>query len=178
MTIAIVDLTTGQFKHTTNKPVVEIDGINRRTDSEDRKQYGIFDFIPASGETPAGKKPQGMTFSVDLDAGVVTETFIYVDMTPDEIKQATNGPLDAQIVALEAQNLYNRGSRTIDLSAMEKEAARQLYGYEIVDGVVRDKQLTPEQTTEIQAALYAGNPGYKRVKDLDDQIAALRAQRI
>lgn len=162
MTIAIVDLATGQFKHTTNMPVVEIDGINRRTDSEDRKQYGIFDFIPASGEAPAGKKAQGSTFAVDLAAGTVTETFLYVDMTQEEIKQATNGPLDAQIEALERHQLLPRITRDMHrMVTLQAAAAQGITEADLLD--------------ENHAAF---SPGYKRFYDFDAQIAALRAQRV
>jgi hypothetical protein len=61
----------------------------------------------------------------------------------------------SQIDALERATLLSRPVRDVLLALMEEKAA--------------SLGLTPAQLRQV-------NPGYRRVKDLDDQIAALRAQ--
>lgn len=162
MTIAIVK--DGEFRHTTNAPVVNIDGINRRTDGPllARKTLGMYDFIPARLDPPVGKKALGTTFLVDHDAGTVTERFIYIDMTQAEIKDATNTPLDQQIDALERQQLLPRITR--DMHKMATLKAAEELG-------ITEAQLLDEHSPHY-------SPGYARFHAFDSQIAALRAQRI
>lgn len=69
-------------------------------------------------------------------------------------KPAEPVPPAAQIDALERHHMLPRPVRDVMLGLMEKEAAAL--------------GLTPEQ-------LRLANPGYRRVKELDEQIAALRA---
>lgn len=63
-------------------------------------------------------------------------------------------PVD-QIAALEAESMLPRVAREFMLAGIELEASRNV----------------PPITTE---QLYAANIGYKKLKDLDDEIAALR----
>lgn len=73
---------------------------------------------------------------------------------PDAADSVEPGPAD-QIAALEAASMLPRVAREFMLDGIELEGARQV------------PPITPEQ-------LYAANIGYKRLKDLDDEIAALR----
>lgn len=85
------------------------------------------------------------------------------DCGPDETWQADQppmvsfepGPID-QIAALETASMLPRVAREFMLAGLELEGARHV------------PPITPEQ-------LYAANIGYKKLRDLDDQIAALRA---
>lgn len=72
-------------------------------------------------------------------------------------KDLHNADIDAQIDTLERGALLPRGVREFILPSMVK--------------IGTDLGLTEEQ-------LYAQQPGYKRLKDFDDQIKALRAQRL
>ena len=65
------------------------------------------------------------------------------------------GPIE-QIAALETASMLPRVAREFMLAGLELEGARHV------------PPITPEQ-------LYAANIGYKKLRDLDDQIAALRA---
>lgn len=65
-----------------------------------------------------------------------------------------------QIAAIEYATIMNRAAREALLSLTEKEEMRAL---------------SVDQATA-QAGLYAGNVGYRKVKDIDNQVAALRAQ--
>ena len=76
-------------------------------------------------------------------------------MTPTTVQQVGQSPSPAsQIEALERQYMLPRPVRDVLLPLMEAKAAE--LGY------------TPAQ-------LRIANPGYRRVKELDEQIAALRA---
>lgn len=65
-----------------------------------------------------------------------------------------------QIDKIERDTMMNRAAREALLLLIEREAMRE-FGVDLPTA---------------QAGLYAGNPAYKRVKDIDNQIAALRAQ--
>lgn len=67
-----------------------------------------------------------------------------------------------QIEALERLHQAPGWSRAAWLGLFEREAVE----------VGAGQGLTPEQSI---AALRAGNPGYRKIKELDEQIAALRA---
>lgn len=74
---------------------------------------------------------------------------------PDPVQAVKN-----QITAIERDTMMNRASREGLLLLIEKEAMREFS----VDWPTA------------QAGLYAGNLAYRKVKDVDNQIAALRAQ--
>lgn len=74
---------------------------------------------------------------------------------PADADAFEHGPLD-QIAALETASMLPRVAREFMLAGLELEGARHV------------PPITPEQ-------LYAANIGYKKLRDLDDQIAALRA---
>lgn len=162
MTIAIVDLATGQFLHTKQNgiPVRDSNGVLRPYTVD--KAEGWYEFISASNQPPAGQKAQGTTFSVDHDNGTVTESFIYVDMTPEEIKNSINGPIDAQIEALERQVLLPRITRDMHKMVTLQAAA----GLGITEAELLDEN-SPHYS-----------PGYAKFRLFDDQLAALRAQRV
>lgn len=65
-----------------------------------------------------------------------------------------------QIDAIERSTMMNRAAREALLLLIEREAIREF-------GVT--------DLATVQAGLYAGNPAYRRVKDIDNQIVALRA---
>lgn len=65
-------------------------------------------------------------------------------------------PLD-QITAIESSTMIPRVTREFMIAAMELEGSR----------------MTPLMTPE---ALYAANIGYRRLRDMDEQIVALRAE--
>ena len=75
---------------------------------------------------------------------------------PDAADSNEPGPRD-QILALEAASMLPRVAREFMLGAIELEGARQA------------PPITAEQ-------LYADNIGYRKLKDLDSQIAVLRGQ--
>lgn len=78
-------------------------------------------------------------------------------MTPEEVAAFSPAPEPTpqeRIDALERETMLPRPVRDFMLIAMEVEAAKQ--------------GITPEQ-------LRLANPGYRKVKELDEQIAALRA---
>lgn len=103
-----------------------------------------------------------MIVTVNVQTGEVTQRAL----TPEEISalpvpQPTVQDYAAQIEALEREHQLPRPVRDFMLGSMELAAVEQ--------GATQG--LTPEQSI---AALRAGNPGYRRVKELDEQIAALR----
>jgi hypothetical protein len=67
-----------------------------------------------------------------------------------------------QIEALEREHMMPRATREFMLTFMETTAIQQGAG----------QGLTPEQSLTV---LRAGNSGYRKVKELDEQIDALRA---
>jgi len=157
MTIAIVK--DGQFLHTTNEPYIRTeDGFLRPAKVD--KELGFYEFIPARNEATPTQKAQGTVFSVG--DGTVTETFLYIEKSAEEIKAETNSALDAQIDALERQQLLPRITRDMHRMVTLKEAAAQ---------GITEAQLLDENDP-------AFSPGYKRFYDFDAIIAALRAQRI
>lgn len=80
---------------------------------------------------------------------------IAVDAPPETPEQAI-ARLKAEIKEIEVRDLMNRRAREAFIVQAEAIAAEQ-FG------------MTPEQ-------LYLANPGYKGAKDIDNQIAQLRAQ--
>jgi len=105
------------------------------------------------------KHPSGQVFAYDTLAE--REQFgaaELVAMSDAEVAELTAPPAGpspaAQIDALERLHMLPRPVRDVMLGLMEKEAAAL--------------GLTPTQLREV-------NPGYRRVKELDEQIAALRA---
>ena len=164
MTIAIVK--DGLFKHTTNEPIIKLDEFNildtRKMTREERVALGWFDFVPARDESLPGQKAQGTTFSVDAEAGTVTESFLYVDMTAEEIKDATNNPLDQQIDGLERREMLPRWVRD------ELRTAR--IARAVAAGLTEDNLLDKDHV--------GFDPGYKKFKKIHDDIATLRGQRV
>jgi len=75
---------------------------------------------------------------------------------PEDPKIAHNALIDAQIDGIERATLLSRGVREFILPSMLK--------------IGQDLGLTAQQ-------LYDQQPGYRRLKDLDEQIKALRALR-
>lgn len=117
--IAIIDRATGKLSHvwtpTDENSTVEINGINHRFDEPlaERKLLGLYDFQPVGLlDCPPGKKLQGPIYMEDHAAGVVVESFLIVDMTEQEIKDANNSPILAQIAALEQDALEKGLLRT------------------------------------------------------------------
>lgn len=84
----------------------------------------------------------------------VIASFVVPVESPND---AINAQIDAQITALEQGQLLPRGTREFTLYCMVRDAQRDL-------------GLTEPQ-------LYAAQVGYRRLKDFDAQIKALRAQR-
>jgi len=75
---------------------------------------------------------------------------------PELVDAQGPGPL-AQIAALESATMIPRVTREFMIAAMELEGSR----------------MTPPVTPE---ALYLANIGYRRLRDMDEQIATLRAE--
>ena len=104
------------------------------------------------------KDAQNNVFAYEADGS--QDAFILdglTAITSEEASALTAPPAAspaAQIDALERQHMLPRPVRDVMLGLMEKEAAAV--------------GLTPAQ-------LRVANPGYRRVKELDEQIAALRA---
>ena len=98
---------------------------------------------------------------------VATGSVIVRPLTSEEIAAlpapAPPPPPDylAQIDALEREHQAPGWSRAAWLGLFEREAVEAGAG----------QGLTPEQSI---AVLRAGNPGYRKIKELDEQIAALR----
>lgn len=97
-----------------------------------------------------------MIVTVDVQTGEVSTR----PLTQEELDAIANAPQPvfdpaAEIERLERETLLPRPVREVLLALMVKEAAA----------------IGVDEPT-----LYAANPGYRRVKDLDSQIAALRAQ--
>lgn len=114
---------------------------------------GVF-LLPASAvEAEAPTPPDGHRARWDGEAWSYEE--LPKPLAPPQSPEP--GPLTpaAQIAALESQHLLPRATREFMLLTMEHMAAQQ--------------GITPQ-------ALYVANPGYRKVKDLDNQINALREQ--
>lgn len=169
MTIVIVNPATGEFIRTepSAETVVGFDGLNHRLDEpvDDLRAAGIYAFSPDERQPPYGKRESGATFNVDQINGVVTELFIYVDMTPDEIKAETNAEIDAQLLAKERQAIETGALRTV---------------LEVVQGVLlKDAQaagLTEAQLLDKKGAAYS--PAYARLHANSVERDALRAKRL
>jgi hypothetical protein len=88
-----------------------------------------------------------------------------VPITPEEAEALRPQPVpptpQQQIDTIERDTMMNRAAREALLLLIEREAMRE-FGVTDINAV--------------RAALYAGNPAYKRVKDIDNQIVALRAK--
>lgn len=80
----------------------------------------------------------------------------------DAIEPILPSPAE-QIEALEREHMMPRATREFMLTFMETNAIQQ----------GGEQGLTPEQSI---SALRVGNSGYRKVKELDEQISALRAQ--
>lgn len=95
-----------------------------------------------------------------------------VEMTQAEIDAHINPPgsqqlrIQAQIDAIERETLMNRALREFMLEQTVRETARD---YNLDLSVPGNREL-------VQNGLYAGNVAYRKIKDVDNQIAALRAQ--
>lgn len=172
MTIAIVK--NGVFLHTTNEPYIRTeDGYMRP--AVVNKDLGFYEFIPARNEASPTQKAQGTTFAVG--DGVVTETYLYVDKTQEEIKNETNSKLDAQIVSSERQALETGLVRTLveDLMNRALDQAGLLLGMTL--------PLSGVQKESIEAMLldeqgqYFSKP-YAKIHANAAERAALRTQRI
>lgn len=83
--------------------------------------------------------------------------------TPQAVELPPAPSAHEQIEALERQHMLPRATRDFMLTFMEATAIQQGAG----------QGLTAPQAI---AALRAGNSGYRKVKELDEQIAALRGQ--
>jgi hypothetical protein len=159
MTIAIVK--DGQFLHTTNEPYLrDSQGTLRKVEKDIAE--GWYEFIPARNEAPEGKKPQGTTFVVDTQAGTVTESFVYVDLTAEEIKNLNNAPLLAQIDNLEKNALLPRVTREFMKVAYLYTAAQQ--------GITEAQLLDPQSP--------AYSVAFEKLTAFDSSIAVLRAKLI
>lgn len=111
------------------------------------KEFGFYEFIADPMAAPKGKKKQSVSHVIDDGAGTVTETIMYVDMTPEEIKRATNEPIDALILASEKQALEAGLIRTLieDLMNRALDQAGELLGMTL--------PLSAEQRASIEAQL-------------------------
>ena len=98
-----------------------------------------------------------MIISIDVISGSITKR----ELTDEEMAAIANSqpptPISPsqEIERLERETMLARPARDVLLALMVKEAS----------------SLGIDEPT-----LYAANPGYRRVKDLDTQIAALRAK--
>lgn len=91
--------------------------------------------------------------SVNVQTGEITER----EMTPDEVAAIPPPPprnVTSEIDAIERQHMMPRAQREFMLGMMVQLATQQ--------GVSEPQ-------------LYAANPGYRKVKDLDEQIKTLRS---
>lgn len=104
-----------------------------------------------------------MTVSVvNLQTGEVSQR----ELTPEEVAANPPSPPPTpaqQIAELERQSGAPKWMRALAIGLMEKEA--------IAQGAAQG--LTAVQSV---AVLRAGNPGYRRLKEIDEQITALEAQ--
>lgn len=157
MTIAIVK--DGQFLHTKPEEMVRDSNGVMRMRCVDISE-GWYEFIPARNEASPTQKAQGTVFTVGN--GTVTESFLYVDKTVEEIKTETNSKLDAQIDSLERQQLLPRITRDMHVMVtLQAATAQGLTEANLLD------ELHP-----------AYSPGYARFKAFDSEVASLRSQRI
>lgn len=171
MTIAIVK--NGVFLHTTNEPKIMVNGQWEL--AEVRPEIGFYEFIPARNEATPTQKAQGTTFAVG--DGVVTETYLYVDKTAEEIKTETNSKLDAKILSSERQALETGLVRTLveDLMNRALDQAGLLLGMTL--------PLSGQQKESIEAMLldeagpYFSKP-YAKIHANAAERAALRVQRV
>lgn len=100
--------------------------------------------------------------TVDLATGEVTQR----EMTPEEVAALPPPPPPPtpaeQIAELERQSGAPKWMRALALGLMEKEAVTQ--------GAAQGLN-----ATQSIALLRAGNPGYRRLKEIEEQIAVLEA---
>ena len=108
ITKAIVE--NGVMVRRTLEEVVNINGINYRTDDPDAKAVGVYEYWYDESNPPAGKKRTGVFLSIDAVAGTVTETAVFDSLSIRE-----------QIAALEATQTPRRvregGQWMVDLEA-------------------------------------------------------------
>jgi hypothetical protein len=121
----------GSVIRTTNENSFEWNGFSYSNASllsrEDRMAAGIYDFVTAQGTPPEGMKAQGT--SVVVGDGVVTESYVYVDTTPEELNVEHNLDIQSRIDAIEASCTPPRRVREAILSVegktwMEDKEAR------------------------------------------------------
>jgi hypothetical protein len=79
ITKAIVE--NGVMVRRTLDEVVNIGGINYRTDDPDAKAVGVYEYWYEEPSIPAGKKVGVPNRVIDAVAGTVTDTPTYIDMT-------------------------------------------------------------------------------------------------
>lgn len=91
---------------------------------------------------------------VKNEAGQWVQQWQVVDWTPERIRKDAQ----MQIDALERESLMNRRVRELSLRSMEEDAA----------------SIAMAQNISVEQAL-ANMPAYAKFKNIDDQIAALRA---
>jgi hypothetical protein len=157
MTIAIV--INGVFQRTSNEEVLEgSDGLNHRFDEplDLRKPAGLYDYIPVTADTPAGKRIDQVSYTVDTAAGTVTEVRTY----RDETAQEHNAPILTEIAEQERQQMLPRVLRDLAKKSLAEDAA--------ANNISLD-QLYAMAAQGVPAAV-----AYKKFKDFDDHIAALR----
>lgn len=145
-----------------DETVVGLDLLNHRLDEPkcDLIAAGIYELIQPECRPPAGMKVKESVYVID--DGFVTESHIYVDMTPEEIRHATNCPLDAQIDALERQSILPRIVR----DNLRQQALREASAL----GLTEANLLDPAHP--------ACSPGYMKFMALHNEIADLRKRRI
>jgi hypothetical protein len=85
-------------------------------------------------------------------------------LTEEQIKEGAEIQIQSQIDELERNAMENRGSRELHLREMEREAAAEAAAASTPDAPVTADQVLAQV------------PYYVKLKALDDQISALRAQ--
>lgn len=82
--------------------------------------------------------------------------------------------IQAEIDALERDKMLPRGTRESDMLGALKEAAILQVGVVEFYDTMNDAQRAATMLA-VEPSVYAANPGYRKTKDFDDQIKALRA---
>ena len=108
------------------------------------------------------KTTWAIQFKPEATQAEIYASHAVIDNIENELEK--QGIID-EIDALERTYMMPRASREFMLTFMEAQA--------IAAGAAR---IPPLDCSQSIVALRAGNLGYSRVKDLDEQIAALRAQ--
>lgn len=125
------------------------------------KEFGFYEYIEVP-PTLVNQKVASTSLVIDDAAGTVTKQYVVVEKTADEVKTETNAAIDAQIDALERQQLLPRITRDMHKMVTLKEAT----ALGITEANLLD-ELHP-----------AYSPGYRRFYDFDAAIALLRSTRI